>query len=336
MSFDVIKTTELIRTIIENVLNTNEYKKENIDQWTRQIVDLCQRSLVDLQQSFRTIVSAMIVAKRDEYVHMSNGCLWEFEVDGSTIVQLDNDNEDDDELFSMDFVDIDIPFDLFTDDQDTTLFEDFIEKSNSNLEQISTISSSTSIDDKQPPVIPNASVSLDFKPQHTITLSFINPPEPFYHVRYLSEIANSSLNDNLVNSKMKTKKNVSGRYLKGTHGRYITIALPSILSENVNLYIRVTRLTVPFPHLILTRLKQCHLKHINNLIAFDNNELSYPFDGMNAKTKIVRYQLKKSQLDFRLVIRCEQTETFLNTDIFCRSNALLEEEGVEWKKSLSL
>lgn len=56
----------------------------------------------------------------------------------------------------------------------------------------------------------------------------------------------------------------------------------------------------------------------------DNDEMLYPFDGHNVKKKILLYQLKKSQLDFRLVIRCEQTGEFLNTNVFCRSNPLLE------------
>lgn len=91
---------------------------------------------------------------------------------------------------------------------------------------------------------------------------------------------------------------------------------------------------------------------INHAVYLDDSELSYPFEGANAKSKIALYQLKKSQLDFRLVIKSEQTETFSNTDIFCRSNELLEgkmlmlnqfklflmirfllEEGIEWKKS---
>ena len=56
-----------------------------------------------------------------------------------------------------------------------------------------------------------------------LSLSFSNPPEPIYHVRYLSEITNSPLDGNIVNTRKKTKKNVSGRYLKGIHGRHVTI-----------------------------------------------------------------------------------------------------------------
>jgi len=52
--------------------------------------------------------------------------------------------------------------------------------------------------------------------------------------------------------------------------------------------------------------------------------MSYPFNGNDAKRKIIEYQLKKSQLDFRLVIRSEQTGQFFNTNIFCRSNELIE------------
>jgi hypothetical protein len=58
-----------------------------------------------------------------------------------------------------------------------------------------------------------------------ISLSFINPPESYYHVRYASEITDSPLNGSLVNTQMKTKKNLSGRYLKGAFGRFITITV---------------------------------------------------------------------------------------------------------------
>ena len=56
----------------------------------------------------------------------------------------------------------------------------------------------------------------------------------------------------------------------------------------------------------------------------DDNETLYPFNGNNAKNKIAIYQLKKSQLDFRLVIRCEKTDEFLDTNIYCRSDELIE------------
>jgi hypothetical protein len=54
--------------------------------------------------------------------------------------------------------------------------------------------------------------------------------------------------------------------------------------------------------------------------------MTYPFIGNNAKSKIATYQLKKSLLDFRLVIRCNQTGEFLDPNISCRSSALLEGE----------
>ncbi|CAF0860055.1 unnamed protein product [Rotaria sp. Silwood1] len=251
-----------------------------------------------------------------------------------------------------------------------------------DIDNISVPSSTSSIyADQQQNIVSYDSPSVDLQ-HHGIFLSFINPPEPVYHVRYLSEITNLPIDGHLVTTKKLKKKHLSGRYIKGIRGRYVTVELPTILSDNSNLFIRVTRLTVPyqdisfihpypllyscakkkmrsdiiiqgssiyfkinkdeicsrskhFSHIIFTRLKQCHLKHINTLYSFDNNEMSYPFIGNNAKTKIAYYQLKKSQLDFRLVIRCEQTGEFFNTNIYCRSNPLLEEEGMELKKSLT-
>lgn len=74
-------------------------------------------------------------------------------------------------------------------------------------------------------VSPNYSV-------HFLPLSFINPPESHYHVRYVSEITELPLNGSIVNTRMKNKKNLSGRYLKGLHGRYITITV--CLSDKLN------------------------------------------------------------------------------------------------------
>ncbi|CAF0959328.1 unnamed protein product [Adineta steineri] len=306
----------------------------------------------------------------------------------STAIKLEN-NEN--SLLSIDITDIDIPsdlnhifpsFDLFSEEKETISFDELLSSSSFDIPPSMSDLSSIYTDTKsQQYIVQVKSPPMDFKCQSDISLSFINPPEPYYHVRYLSEITNTPLNGNFVNTRIKTKKNVSGRYLKGMHGRYVTVALPSIFSDNSNLFIRVTRLTLPyqdisfihpypllysypkknnhptdviiqdssiyfkinkeevcsrskrFPHLILTRLKQCQLKQMNNINSFDNNERSYAFIGNNAKNKIAIYQLKKSQLDFRLVIRSEQTGEFFNTNIFCRSNALLEEEGIEWKKS---
>ena len=85
--FDLTNTTDVIRKIVEDILNTNQFNRDSIDNWTRQIVDLCQQSLVERQKSFRTIITAMIIPKNSEYIHMSNACLWDFSVDGSTIIK---------------------------------------------------------------------------------------------------------------------------------------------------------------------------------------------------------------------------------------------------------
>ena len=85
--FDVTKTTDTIRRIVEDTLNVHEYQTESINRWTQRIVELCQQSLMAVQKSFRTIVTALILPKRDAHVHISNGCLWDFVADGSTIVQ---------------------------------------------------------------------------------------------------------------------------------------------------------------------------------------------------------------------------------------------------------
>jgi hypothetical protein len=69
------------------------------------------------------------------------------------------------------------------------------------------------------------------------------------------------------------------------------------------------------------------------LLLIDNSEILYPFHGNNAKNKIAMYQLKKTQLDFRLVVRCEQTGRFIDTNTFCRSNELLEGNGsADWSR----
>ncbi|CAF0803768.1 unnamed protein product [Adineta ricciae] len=80
----------LVRNIIEDVLNRKRYNEQMANQWAQQIIHSCQQSLTDIQQSFRTIVSAVIVPKKIDNVHMGNGCLWDFGIDGSTIVEWEN------------------------------------------------------------------------------------------------------------------------------------------------------------------------------------------------------------------------------------------------------
>ncbi|CAF3317032.1 unnamed protein product [Rotaria socialis] len=310
----------------------------------------------------------------------------------STAMIFEN-NED--SLLSIDFNDIDMPidpgqlfssFDEYSSKHEVEVeaiksIDKFFINSNFDIPQTISVPPSNYNDEQKQNIISNNFSSVNLKNNFDISLSFINPPEPIYHVRYVSEITNLPINGNRVNTK-NVKKNLSGRYVKGERGRYVTIELPIILSDSSNLFIRVTRLTVPyqdtsfihpypllyscakqrrhsdiiiqgssiyfkinkeeicsrskhFPNMILTRLKQCQLKHINNLYAFENNDMPCPFVGHNAKNKIARYQLKKSQIDFRLVIKCDKTGEFLNTNIFCRSNSLLEEEGIYSKKSLS-
>ncbi|CAF0782036.1 unnamed protein product [Rotaria sp. Silwood1] len=304
----------------------------------------------------------------------------------------------DDSLSHLDFIDTDIqtddeaiasPFDLFSLSfkeeeiiEETISADQLLLNSSFDLPEISPFQSSSPsiVIDWSQHIVSSCSPPIDSNHYSSLSLSFSNPPEPIYHVRYLSEITNSPVDGNIVNTKKKTKKNVSGRYLKGTHGRHVTIDFPIDLPDYCDFFIRVTRLTVSyqnisfihpyplfyshpkkkthsdviikdssiyyklnkgeicshskqFPNIILTRLKQCQLKHINTLRSFDKSDRTYPFIGNNAKSKIAIYQLKKSQLDFRLVIRCNnQTDEFVDLNISCRSNPLLEEEGTECKK----
>ncbi|CAF0967994.1 unnamed protein product [Adineta ricciae] len=225
--------------------------------------------------------------------------------------------------------------------------------------------------DSQSTGISNYHYIVDSHDYSCLSISFSNPPGPIYHVRYLSEITNSPLDGNIVHTKKKTKKNISGRYLKGEQKRHVTINLPLNLFDYNEYYIRVTRLTVPyqncsfihpypllysppkrrtlsviteekewiyfkltredlcshskqFPNLILTRIKQSELKAMHTLKLYDDHLVTCTFEGDTPKKKIALYQLKKSQLDFRLVMRCPQTGGFIDLHASCRSRELLE------------
>ncbi|CAF4202803.1 unnamed protein product [Rotaria sp. Silwood2] len=90
--FDVSYTTDIIRNIVENILNKNQFNMESIDKWNRQIVDTCQKSLSEIYNSFKIIITTMIIPKNDENVYMGNACLWDYKVDGSTIIKWENDS----------------------------------------------------------------------------------------------------------------------------------------------------------------------------------------------------------------------------------------------------
>ena len=64
------------------------------------------------------------------------------------------------------------------------------------------------------------------------------------------------------------------------------------------------------------------------IIDLDGVGTIHPFLGENAKNKIARYQLKKSQLDFRLVEYCPQTNDFIDKGISCLTPPLTE--GKRW------
>jgi hypothetical protein len=85
--FDVDKITDIIRNIVEDILNTNEFNWKSIDNWSRRIVNSCQQSLSEIQNLSKIIIMTMIIPKNDENIHMSNACLWDFSVDGSTIIK---------------------------------------------------------------------------------------------------------------------------------------------------------------------------------------------------------------------------------------------------------
>ena len=85
--FDVNGTAALIQTILEDILNTHPFDASRVSDWSREIVDSSQRSLLQGHGRFKTIVTAVILPKADETVHLSNACLWDFSIDGSTIVK---------------------------------------------------------------------------------------------------------------------------------------------------------------------------------------------------------------------------------------------------------
>ena len=93
-----------------------------------------------------------------------------------------------------------------------------------------------------------------------------------------------------------------------------------------------------FPNIMLTRIKQSELKKMEilhpfgKLVLFNNSIIFFSLDkdihaqsfmGDSPKNKIAIYQLKYSQLDFRLVAKCNKAD-FIDLNISCRSNALRE------------
>lgn len=104
----------------------------------------------------------------------------------------------------------------------------------------------------------------------------------------------------------------------------------------------------------MTRLKQCHLKQLTHLQSFGkpivrreeqrktffHSQLDQPgyhhaFETTHVKRRIALYQLKQSQLDFRLMIKSEHTGEFLDMGIYCRSSPLLESESLAMSRMSS-
>lgn len=52
-SFDLMHTTDVVRSAITTLLGSEQYREDHLDQWSQQIIDACQRSLATSYPSFK-------------------------------------------------------------------------------------------------------------------------------------------------------------------------------------------------------------------------------------------------------------------------------------------
>lgn len=86
--FDLIRITENIRLIIDTILNSQPFDSNQIQRWNQSIHQQCQQFLQKQRgDSAKILISTMILPKNDSQIHLSNACLWDFQVDGSTNIK---------------------------------------------------------------------------------------------------------------------------------------------------------------------------------------------------------------------------------------------------------
>ncbi|CAF0939604.1 unnamed protein product [Didymodactylos carnosus] len=88
--FELTNAADIIRKSIEDILHSNDYDDEKTENWSMEIVKMCQEQLYQSQKDFKMIVTCIIVPKKGKNVHMSNACLWQFPIDGSCIIRWEN------------------------------------------------------------------------------------------------------------------------------------------------------------------------------------------------------------------------------------------------------
>lgn len=86
--FDLMGITEGIRLILDQTLTEAEYDETQIERWNRSIHHQCRQMLRQRRgDSSKILLSTMILSKKDPQLHLSNACLWDFAVDGSTNIK---------------------------------------------------------------------------------------------------------------------------------------------------------------------------------------------------------------------------------------------------------
>ena len=87
IQFDLMKTTDTIRQIIQIVLSENHYETKSVEHWNREIINRTQNFLSETYPTMKSFVSTIILPRSDEDIHLCNACLWDTTTDGSTIIK---------------------------------------------------------------------------------------------------------------------------------------------------------------------------------------------------------------------------------------------------------
>ncbi|CAI9718249.1 Hypothetical predicted protein [Octopus vulgaris] len=89
-TFVVDDVTNIIKESVENVIGSNAYQHNKINQWTSNVVEQCLSQLTKLNKPFKYIVTCVIMQKNGAGLHTASSCFWDNTTDGSCTVKWEN------------------------------------------------------------------------------------------------------------------------------------------------------------------------------------------------------------------------------------------------------
>ncbi|KAI0985209.1 hypothetical protein GJ496_002351 [Pomphorhynchus laevis] len=88
--FVVDEASEIIKSVVDSVLQSCVYDQSLVSIWTNDIIDNVLRRLMSLNKPFKFVANCVIMQRNGAGLHTASSCLWDEETDGSCIFRWEN------------------------------------------------------------------------------------------------------------------------------------------------------------------------------------------------------------------------------------------------------